>query len=415
MKKAKMKVLSVALAALLVGSALAGCGGEAEESSSASNSETSSVSEEASTSDSSSESSSESETTGENPNSADFTVYDENFDMNTYYNDVGVECDNSYTGTLGAVSVPDDYTTEMPKANEEYTIGFSIYYTVDEVGAMDVEYMEQFAEEAGVKLLINDANYDQNAQNQAIEQWIVEGVDGVILAPCDFYGVKASLDALNEAGIPVVTLNPALNGEALCAVMLECYEEGEMAAEMLVDYLEENGSDMKGTVIYQTLPFTHPNAILRADGFKAVMADYPDINIVELSGNSPEEHYTAFEGALQGYDDLIGAYGIYSSATVGMLNAREASGSDLPIVSIDNDRVIMEAVKTGDCIGTVGYSSKTVTFFCMSQLINYLNGYEIPSVIFYENTKITEDNVDEMFPVYYMGDSLEDYMSGATT
>ena len=91
----------------------------------------------------------------------------------------------------------------MPKADEKYKIGFSVYYTVDEVGSMILETMKAAAEEAGVELLVNDANYDQNAQNQAIEQWILQEVDGVILAPCDFTGVKTALDALEAANIPV--------------------------------------------------------------------------------------------------------------------------------------------------------------------------------------------------------------------
>ena len=68
----------------------------------------------------------------------------------------------------------------LPVPSEPYTIGFSVYYTVDEVGAMYLEGMKEAAKEAGIELLVNDADYDQDAQNQAIEQWILQGVDGVI-------------------------------------------------------------------------------------------------------------------------------------------------------------------------------------------------------------------------------------------
>ena len=139
------------------------------------------------------------------------------FDLNAWYADVGVEA-NTTILSPGAVKVPDEMTTAMPKADEKYTIGFSVYYTVDEVGAMILESMKAAAEEAGVELLVNDANYDQNAQNQAIEQWILQGVDGVILAPCDFTGVKTALDALEEANIPVVTLNAPLAGTTYAVI-----------------------------------------------------------------------------------------------------------------------------------------------------------------------------------------------------
>jgi hypothetical protein len=116
-----------------------------------------------------------------NPNAPDFTVVgdpNEVFDLNGWYADVGVEADVTILSP-GAVKVPDDMTTAMPKANEKYTIGFSVYYTVDEVGSMILESMKAAAEEAGVELLVNDANYDQNAQNQA-RATVLQGVVGVI-------------------------------------------------------------------------------------------------------------------------------------------------------------------------------------------------------------------------------------------
>lgn len=350
----------------------------------------------------------------ENPNLADFVPFeDQAWDINKYYNDLGVEADVTYTATGGVVNVPDKATTEMPKAKEPYKVGFSVYFTVDEVGAMLLETMKEYAEICGVELLVNDANYNQDSQNQAIEQWILEGVDGVILAPCDFYGVQGSLDALKAAGIPVITLNPALAGEANAVVMSECVSQGEMAGKLLVDYLLESGAEMKGTVVYLTLSFVHPNAATRSLGFHNAFADYPEIEIVELTADSPEQAYTAYEGALMNYgDELIGAFGLYSSATVGMINAMRANNSTVPITSIDNDKYILEAIYQGDILGSCCYSSTSPAIWCMSQMVNLLNGEEIPRAMFYPNLVATQDNVEELFEFYYNGKTLADYMAG---
>ena len=352
--------------------------------------------------------------TMENPNLADFVDYvDQNWDINEYYTSKGVESDATIRGDKWIVNVPDVFTTEMPKAAKEYTIGFSLYYSVDEVGSMIMETIKESAKDCGVNLLTNDANYDQNLQNQAVEQWILQGVDGVIICPCDCYGVQGALDALKEAGIPVIVFNPALAGEFDSVCMSECCEQGEMAAQLLIDHLVSSGSDMKGVVVYQTLPFTHPNAATRAKGFKDAFAQYPDIEIVELTGTSPEDHYTAFEGALMNYGDkLIGAFGLYSSATIGMMNAAQAAGSDVPITSIDNDKVILEGVYEGKLLGSCCYSSTAPIKWCLSQLVNKLNGAEIPNVMFYANTLVTKENVEEMFEFYYNGKTLADYMAG---
>lgn len=356
-------------------------------------------------------------TTPENPNEADYTYVgdpDEVFDLNAWYGDVGVEADVTIKSP-GAVKVPDNMTTEMPKANEPYTIGFSVYYTVDEVGSMILESMKTAAEEAGVELLVNDANYDQNAQNQAIEQWILQGVDGVILAPADFTGVKTALDALEEAGIPVVTLNAPLAGSTYSAVISDTVEQGQIAGELLEADLLAAGTAMEGPIVYQTLPFVHPNAATRAKGFVDVFADYPDIEIIELTGISPEEHFTAFDGAIKANPDMIGAWGLYSSATIGMLNAKKANGRvDIPLSSVDNDKPILAGIYDGEIVGTAAYSSIAPSRWCMSQIINLLNGAPIPGIVFYANMEVTPDNVEEAFEHYYPGKTLAEFMAGET-
>jgi ribose transport system substrate-binding protein len=353
----------------------------------------------------------------ENANKADFTyVGDPNtvFDLNTYYKEVGVDA-NVTIRSKGAVKVPDDMTTEMPKAAKRYKIGFSVYYTVDEVGSMILESMKAAADEAGVELLVHDANYDQNAQNQAIEQWILQKVDGVILAPCDFTGVKTALDALEKANIPVVTLNAPLAGNIDAAVISDTVEQGQIAGELLEKALLASGKPMDGPIVYQTLPFVHPNAATRAKGFKDVFAKYPDIEIIELTGVSPEDHYTAFDGAIKANPDMLGAWGLYSSATIGMLNAKLAnSKNDLLLSSVDNDKPILKGIYDGDIVGTAAYSSIAPARWCMSEIVNLLNGAEIPGIVFYANMEITTDNVESAFEHYYPGKTLEEYMAGET-
>jgi ribose transport system substrate-binding protein len=280
---------------------------------------------------------------------------------------------------------------------------------------MILESMKAAAEEAGVELLVNDANYDQNAQNQAIEQWILQGVDGVILAPADFTGVKTALDALEKANIPVVTLNAPLAGSTYSAVISDTVEQGKIAGELLEADLLAAGTPMEGPIVYQTLPFVHPNAATRAKGFVDVFEKYPDIEIIELTGISPEEHFTAFDGAIKANPDMIGAWGLYSSATIGMLNAKKSNGRvDIPLSSVDNDKPILAGIYDGEIVGTAAYSSIAPARWCMSQIVNLLNGAPIPGIVFYANMEVTPDNVEAAFEHYYPGKTLQEYMAGET-
>lgn len=348
-----------------------------------------------------------------NPNLADYSYQgnpQDSFDINGWYAASGVEADVEIRNP-GAVRVPDDMTTPLPRAGGALKVGFSIYYTEDDMGLMILDSMKASAEEAGVTLLVNDAKYDQAAQNQAIENWILEEIDGVILAPCDFTGVKTSLDKLEAAGIPVVSLNSPLAGSVDGAVISDTVEQGTSAAKLLVDALQERGSTFEGSIVYQTLPFVHPNALTRAKGFRDVFADYPAIKIVELTGVSEDEHYAAFDTALKEIPDLIGAWGLYSPATIGMMKAIKASSrGEILLSSIDQDKPILKGIYDGEVIGTVAYSCIASARWCMSQMINLLNGAPIPGVVFYANMVINPYNVESAFEHYFPGMTLQEYL-----
>ncbi len=350
-----------------------------------------------------------------NANQADFIYVgdqDKKFDLNSWYKKTGVECDVTIR-SVGAVKVPDDMTTEIPRANHKYTLGFSLYCTLDEVGTMMLESMKNAAEEAGVELLVHNANYDQEAQDQAVVQWIHQGVDGVILGPCDFTGVKTALDALEEANIPVVTLNAPLAGNVDAVVISDTVEQGKIAAELLEEAILAEGKKMKGVIIYQTLPFMHPNAVTRAKGFIDVFKKYPDIEIVALTGVSTEEHFEVFNGAIKDHPDMLGAWGLYSAATLGMLQSKvEKDRRDILLTSIDQDKPVLRGIYDGDIVGTAAYSSITPAKWCLSQMVNLLNGAKIPGVVFYANMAVTKGNVQSAFEHYYPGKTLQGYIEG---
>jgi ABC-type sugar transport system substrate-binding protein len=332
-------------------------------------------------------------------------------DLTDYYKEYGVDSRSNITAMGGLVSV-DGLPEKLPTPKKEYTIGLALYYTVDEVGAFVLEGTEKAAEEMGIKLLVNDANYKQENQDQAIEQWILRGVDGVIFYPADFNACKPILEKLKEAKIPVMAGNPPLIGEVNSVMTIDNVEIGRKSAEFIVDALKEKGA-VEGIVVFQTLPFLHPNAETREAGFREVLGGYPGIEIIELTGISPEEHYAAFEGAVQANPDMVAAWGLYSSAVIGMANARKAAKrDDIVLVGVDNDRPILAGIYKGEITGSVGYNAYNHAYWTSINLVNILNGAEVPGQIIGPIEVISRENVSELFEMYYGGRTLTDYMAG---
>jgi hypothetical protein len=63
-------------------------------------------------------------------------------------------------------------------------------------------------------------------------------------------------------------------------------------------------------------------------------------------------------------------------------------------------------------VGTAAYSSIAPARWCMSEMVNLLNGATIPGIVFYANMKVIKDNVEAAFEHYYPGQTLKDYMAG---
>ncbi len=332
-------------------------------------------------------------------------------DLTEYYAEYEVDSRSNITAMGGIVSV-DGLPDKLPTPNEKYTIGLALYYTVDEVGAFVLEGTEKAADEMGIKLLVNDANYTQSTQDQAIEQWILQGVDGVIFYPADFNACKPILEKLKEAGIPVMAGNPPLIGEVNSVMTIDNVEIGRKSADFIVDSLKAKGG-VEGIVVFQTLPFLHPNAETREAGFREELGKHPGIEIIELTGISPEDHYTALEGAMQAHPDMVAAWGLYSSAVIGMSNARKAAKrDDIILVGVDNDRPILAGIYKGEITGSVGYNAYNHAYWTLSNIVNILNGVEVPGQIIGPIEVIEKDNVSDLFEMYYGGRTLADYMAG---
>jgi hypothetical protein len=96
-----------------------------------------------------------------------------------------------------------------------------------------------------------------------------------------------------------------------------------------------------------------------------------------------------------------------------MLNAKLANAKDdLLLSSVDNDKPILKGIYDGLIVGTAAYSSIAPARWCMSEMVNLLNGAEIPGIVFYANMEITPDNVEAAFEHYYPGKTLKEYMEG---
>jgi ribose transport system substrate-binding protein len=154
-----------------------------------------------------------------------------------------------------------------------------------------VEGGQAEADAMGAKIELLDANGDTVRQNADIQTLITKGVDVVVMNANDPIGVGPSVQALKDAGIPLVTVNSNLDEslvpDMFCYVAEDQGYTGSLAGEVAANKALEKYGDSGQIKIVGIGGF--PGDVLSdlrfngfMEGYQKVMDEHPGIETVTL-------------------------------------------------------------------------------------------------------------------------------------
>ena len=154
-----------------------------------------------------------------------------------------------------------------------------------------VEGGQAEAGKIGARLELLDANGDTVRQNADVQTLITKGVDVVVMNPNDPIGVGPSIQALKDAGIPVVTVNSSVDKslvpDMFCYVAEDQEHTGSLAGEVAAKRALEKYGEQGQIKLVGIGGF--PGDVLsdlRFNGFMAgwnrVMEKHPGVTTVKL-------------------------------------------------------------------------------------------------------------------------------------
>lgn len=198
------------------------------------------------------------------------------------------------------------------------------------------------AEAYNYELFVSAAEWDASRQIAQIEDFITRNVDAIIVSPVDSRGVGKGIRAANEAGIPVFTADIAsFEGKVISHIASDNVAGGRLAGEYLARLL--NG---KGKIAIINQPIV-TSTLDRVQGFKAVIAQYPQIQIVaDVNGHGVRDKaMQAASDVLQAHAELDGIFAINDDSALGTLDAVEDFGrKNLVIIGYDATPPACEAI-----------------------------------------------------------------------
>ena len=226
---------------------------------------------------------------------------------------------------------------QSPKGEDEIVIGLSVPSLSHPFFIYLTRNMMDEAKKLGVEVIATDAGDVAARQMSIIEDFIVKGVDGVLMSPIGADVLVPAVESLNRAGIPVATVDRKVNGgNVLVHVGADNVEGGRVAARYLIVKLggEGNVIEIEGT------PGASP-AIDRKKGFEEELTSS---NIKILASQTAEfqraKGQSVMENLLHAHSNFQGVYGANDEMILGAIEAMEAHGIDAStVVTVGYDEI----------------------------------------------------------------------------
>lgn len=255
-------------------------------------------------------------------------------------------------------------------------------------------------ESIGGTLLEHDSQQDVAKQMAAVEGFIAQKVDAILLNAVDSDGIVPAVETANKAGIPVITVdNDASGGDVACLVASDNVMAGKLCAEYMVARLKQSkGVEAGNIVVLDALPVT--GVLQRKQGFMSVIQQYPQIRIVatqNAQGNRTDG-LNVMENILQAQPQIDAVFAINDPSALGALSAIEAAGreKEMFIVSVDGAREAMEAIKKGGAFAMTAAQFPTeIGKYGVRMAMKVLNGEKVDRFVLIPVETVTIENVDE--------------------
>lgn len=239
----------------------------------------------------------------------------------------------------------------------------------------------------------------RDIQLNIIENFIVQKVDGMALAPQDADAMLPSIKHVNASGIPLVLFDSDANTrDYVSFVATDNFKGGVEAAKKLGELLGGQGK----VIIIANEPGSG-STMLREDGFKQTITnEFPGIQIVDMqygkSDRATARNIT--EDLLTRYPDVDGVFASCEPMTFGAWQALRTRAETNPnlkkpkLVGFDTSEKLNEGLRNGEIDALIMQDPFRMGYLAVSTLVDHLNGKPVEHRIDTGVHVVTQANMD---------------------
>ncbi|OYW22777.1 MAG: sugar ABC transporter substrate-binding protein, partial [Planctomycetales bacterium 12-60-4] len=240
---------------------------------------------------------------------------------------------------------------------------------------------------------------DREGQIQVVQDFIVQKVDGICLAPLDSQALVEYVSQSVEKGIPVVIFDSGLDreDEIVSYVATDNRQGGELAATCLAEAMNKTGN-----AIVLRYNQGSESTFQREEGFlEGLKRDFPDIHILEseeYAGTTPQESLAKAQQVLQKYRaDVNGIFAVCEPNATGVLQALNELdlAGNVKFVAFDPNVPLVNGLKDGKVDGIVLQDPVQMGYKSVMTMMQHLRGEAVDKRVSTGEYVATPDNMDD--------------------
>jgi ribose transport system substrate-binding protein len=219
---------------------------------------------------------------------------------------------------------------------------------------LQAEWDARFRELAanyGMDYSMRDANFNTQAQSQAMEAVIGEKPDILVVQSLNVTLLARQIKRAEQAGIPVIQLNMKSLQDSTGFIGADYVGIGQQTANEIVDRCSPSkGGSGKVAIIQGEI--TAADSYLQMQGAKPVFDAHPEIKVVANQAGEwdPNKAHDIATTVLQQNPDLCAFYGLWGGMAMGIGQAIKEAGLLGKVANYSNDggaRYACDATKAG--------------------------------------------------------------------
>lgn len=274
-------------------------------------------------------------------------------------------------------------------------IGVSMLSMQNEFIVNVSDEMEKKAKEAGVELMTVDAERSALKQIEQVESFIAQGVDAIIMNPCEVEASSPAVTKALAAGIPIINVNSETATKPTAFVGSDDVESARIAMKYIADRLGG-----KGNVIMIHGYMGQAAQIKREQGAREILKEYPNLKLLASQTGEWDraKSMSLMENWIQSYGGQINAvFAQNDEMGMGAVKALTAAGlkDKIIVVSIDAIPDALQAVQKGTLDATVFQNAQQQGSQAIETALKIINKqpYEKQTLVPFQ--LVTKENVAE--------------------